>query len=881
MASSDATYLLIDGHAMAFRAFYALPPEAFTLPTGEATNAVYGFASMMFNLIEKHQPSHVAVAFDLSGPTFRDEIYPAYKDGRDATPEAFKGQIDRIKTMLDSLGVKWLTAEGFEADDIVATLAQRAEDEDARALICTSDRDAFQLISERVSVLKPVKGLSELEPLTPADIVAKYDVTPQQYPELAALVGEKADNLPGVAGVGPKTAAKWLKQFGGLDALLERAEEVKGKAGQSLRDNLELVRRNRRMNQAVRNVPLPAADLRLRPVRAAAVQEVFDALAFGDTIRGRVPAALVEGGSLAAAEEKPQELPALNILRASSLADFTAPQSAAVLLESSLLALAEDTEVQVIDLGAAPKELRESLLAWFADAEAEKLFFDAKETQHRLRRALGEGFTLAGAAMDLSLAEFLCRPDSRPGTLDSLALRHLRCELAEQGSSEGQLLLDDAAESEALARRAWAIWALTPLLREELTQRHALSLLETLELPLAGVLARIEAEGIAVSRARLDEIDAEHAGKQTQAAQSAYAELDGEQINLNSPKQLQEVLFTRLEMPKTRKTRTGYTTDADALTELYAKTQHPFLRALLDYREVTKQRQIIGSLQSAVAEDERIHTTLLQNMAATGRLSSKNPNLQNIPARSEVGRRIRSAFRTREGFAGLMTADYSQIEMRIMAHLSGDEGLIEAFRSGEDLHVFVASRVFGVGSDEVDVEMRAKTKAVSYGLAYGLSAFGLSKQLHIPQFEATALRDGYFERFGGVRDFLAGVVERARENGYTETVLGRRRYLPDLTSDNRMRRENAERAALNSPIQGSAADIIKLAMLGVDRALREGDYASRLVLQVHDELIVDVAAGEEEAVREILVREMSSAYELSVPLDVSVGFGETWLAAAH
>lgn len=891
--------LLIDGHAMAFRAFFALPADGFSDGRGQATNAVYGFTRMIFNVVQSERPTHVVVAFDLPGGTFRDRIYDQYKAGRDETPQEFKGQIGLIQQVLDALGVAWHTVPDYEADDIIATLATRNAAEGIEVSIVSSDRDAIQLVGERVTLLQPVKGVTEMKRMTPAAVEEKYGIPPERYPDLAALVGEQADNLPGVPGVGPKTAAKWIVQYGDLPGILAHAEEIKGKAGQSLRDHVEDVERNRRMNAAVTDLDLPPLEgCLLGRGDAAAASAVFDDLAFGPTIRKDLPAVLLDASTAEdAAAEAARELPPISRPGSEELPALLEGElagGAALVVEgrwelgegdAHQLALATEESIAVIDLADLDDTAERALAAWLADAGIPKSAHDTKLATHQLA---GRGLAVAGWATDLAIAEFLCRPDQRPVDVAALALRHLQEDLqVTTAAAQQELDLgagdEDAAarDAEQLGRTADAVRRLAELLRAELEERGATSLHDDLELPLSQVIRVMEATGIAVEDTVLAELDAEHETRQAEVAESAFSHLDGDRINLGSPKQLQEVLYERLGLPKGRRTKTGYSTNAETLADLLDKTQHPFLVDLLAHRDVTKMRQIIDTLRRFIAPDSRIHTTFHQNIAATGRLSSNNPNLQNIPARTEEGRRIRSAFRRSDGYVSLMTADYSQIEMRIMAHLSEDEGLIEAFNSGEDLHRFVASRVFSVEPEEVDGAMRSKTKAVSYGLAYGLSAFGLARQLRISQGEATALRDGYFERFGGVRDYLRESVEKARATGYTETILGRRRYLPDLTSDNRQRRENAERVALNSPIQGSAADIIKLAMLRVDALLREDGLTSRVLLQVHDELVLDVAEGEEQRLRELVAEGMGSAYTLSVPLEVGIGVGEDWLAAAH
>ncbi|WP_416380841.1 DNA polymerase I [Georgenia sp. H159] len=875
---------------MAYRAFFALPVENFSTTTGQPTNAVFGFTSMLINLLAGEQPTHVAVAFDAGRTTFRTEQYSEYKATRDKTPEPFKGQVDLIVEVLNAMGIPSLTKEGYEADDIIATLATQGAADGLDVLICSGDRDTFQLVRGDVTVLYPVKGVSSLARMTPETVTEKYLVAPELYPDLAALVGESSDNLPGVPGVGPKTAAKWITTYDGLEGVLARAEEIKGKAGQSLRDNLEQVALNRKLNRLLTDVELPVKvdDLFRRPIDREAVHSVFDALEFA-VLRERLFASLP-----AESPEAPEEGIDTDVtaLVAGELAGWLGSRRSGLLGvdvtgtaaqgsgDAWALAIADDAGTAVtIDLTEVGPEDESVLAAWLADPASPKALHDAKDATHALA---GRGFELAGVAFDTAVAAYLCRPDQRRYDLADLSVRYLRRELSadEDASGQGMLVLDESDAGRQAGVRAAAVRDLATGLQTELEDRGAGHLLAELELPVLGALARMERAGIAADLGYLQELEKRFGTAVDDAASAAYAVI-GHDVNLSSPKQLQEVLFTELDMPKTKKTKTGYTTDADALADLFAKTEHPFLAHLLAHRDAIRLRQTVEGLLRSVAPDGRIHTTFHQTIAATGRLSSTDPNLQNIPVRTEEGQRIRRGFVVGEGYATLMTADYSQIEMRIMAHLSGDPGLVEAFRSGEDLHSYVGSRVFEVPTDAVTSAMRAKIKAMSYGLAYGLSAFGLSRQLRIEVGEARTLMDDYFERFGGVRDYLAGVVDEARRTGYTQTIMGRRRYLPDLTSDNRQRRDMAERMALNAPIQGSAADIIKVAMVNVERALDAAGLRSRLLLQVHDELVLEVAAGEEEAVEALVREHMAAAADLQVPLDVSVGLGRSWHDAAH
>lgn len=883
--------LLIDGHSVAYRAFFALPVENFSTTTGQHTNAVFGFTSMLINVLRDERPTHVGVAFDVSRQTFRTQEYAEYKGNRSKSPDEFKGQVALIKDVVEALGITSFEKDGFEADDIIGTLATQAQAQGMEVLICTGDRDALQLVSETTTVLYPRKGVSDLVRMTPAAVEEKYGVTPEHYPELAALVGESSDNLPGVPGVGPKTAAKWITQHGSLEALVADVDSVTGKAGESLREHLDSVLRNRRINALVRDLDLPAGpgDLAFSTEwNRDAIHRVFDALEFA-ALRTRLfeylgggDESTTDAASVEVAVDRPAA-GALGVWLAEHLGtDPVGVEVSGVLRPvgprvDALTVATASGRATSLDPAALDPADEQALAAWLADAEQPKVMHDAKGQLHALA---AHGWTVEGLVADTALAAYLVRPDQRSYDLADLALRALKRDIVPADDS-GQLAFDDEETgAEGAAQRARATLDLWDVLREELEQQESLTLLRDVELPLVHVLARSETAGIAVDTEHLDALHAEFTARMTEAADEAF-EAIGREVNLGSPKQLQEVLFDQLDMPKTKRTKTGYTTDAEALQQLFVKTGHPFLEHLLAHRDVTRLRQTVEGLQKTVQPDGRIHTTYYQTIAATGRLSSADPNLQNIPIRTESGRRIREAFTVGDGYETLLTADYSQIEMRIMADLSEDADLIEAFRSGHDFHTVMAAKVFEREPTDIDGGLRARIKAMNYGLAYGLSAYGLSQQLQISTGEAQALMDDYFETFGGVRAYLHGVVEEARQTGFTATILGRRRYLPDLLSDNRQRREMAERMALNAPIQGSAADIIKVAMLGVDAALREQGLRSRLLLQVHDELVLEVADGERDALESLVREQMAGAADLSVPLDVSVGTGRTWHEAAH
>ncbi|WP_349236904.1 DNA polymerase I [Corynebacterium sp. Marseille-P3884] len=886
-SSAQKRLLLIDGHSMAFRAFYALPAENFSTSGGQHTNAVYGFLSMFSNILADEQPTHVAVAFDIGRQTFRTERFPEYKAQRAAAPEEFKGQVPLIQDVLGDLSIVTLTKENYEADDILATLTTQAQD-DYEVVIVTGDRDYLQLVNDKVTVLYPTRGVSTLTRFTPEEVEKKYGLTPAQYPDFAALRGDPSDNLPNIPGVGEKTATKWIVQYGDLNSLIEHAEEIKGKAGNNFRERIEQVQLNRELTQMVRDLELPVGpdELELKPADVTAVATAFDDLEFGVNLRERVLAAVPTDGT--AAETQAEELPELTV-DDEALDTWLAAregQGLALFVQGDATPAGGDAwALGVVDkqrhgvskrLSDLTPEEDAALKAWL-ESDAPKYLHSAKAAWHMLR---GRGITLRGIAHDTAIAAYLLRPGQRTYDLADVYQRHLQRQLA-ASSDQLSLLDDDTADLDS----ALAILELAAHLSEELRTIDSYELYADLELPLVTILAEMEETGIAVDTDVLEAQLKEIAQKVADAEETARTLVDEPDLNLSSPKQLSVVLFDKLELPKTKKTKTGYSTAAKEIEALAAKNPHPFLDQLLAHREWQKLKSTIEGLIKTVHDDGRIHTTFNQTVASTGRLSSTEPNLQNIPVRTEAGRRIRSAFTVGDGYECLLTADYSQIEMRVMAHLSEDPGLIEAYKKGEDLHNFVGSRVFDVPIDDVTPELRRRVKAMSYGLVYGLSAYGLSNQLGIPAGEAKKIMESYFERFGGVKRYLDDVVEQARRDGYTSTVFGRRRYLPELTSDNRIARENAERAALNAPIQGTAADIIKVAMIRVDAALNDASRAeplqSRVLLQVHDELVVEVAPGELEQVQAIVEEEMDRAITLRVPLEVSAGTGTNWDEAAH
>ena len=857
MSAIKKRLLLIDGHSMAYRAFYALPAENFKTSSGQPTNAIYGFASMIINLVKEEKPTHIAVAFDVSRKTFRTEKFPEYKATRASTPDEFRSQLSYINELVDAFGIKHLEVAGFEADDIIATLSKQAQELGFETLICTGDRDSFQLINKTTTVLYPKKGVTEMNRMTPEAVFEKYGLTPSQYPDFAALRGDPSDNLPSVPGVGEKTATKWIADYGSLSRLIENSSDIGGKVGQSLRDNIESIKLNRELTQLIEDLELSItpAGLEWFGIDTLEISKFFEKLEIR-ALKERIKSLPQIGGSstkeidIKVSKVSSKEIDKLLVDRRDPVALSVEFQEEKIL--SYAIAINESEVFHSTDV---------RLGTWLQDPLVPKYVHGAKK--------LLKIIEMNGLAADIELQAYLVNPGSRNLELADLAQKFI-------GVSES----NESLFAEFNPDSAVWIYRIQRELQSEIETLEMKSLYFDLEQPTLILLSKMESTGIAVDKQELENLAAHFSQIASEQSDLAFKEA-GHNFNVSSPKQLQAVLFDELKLPKTKKIKTGFTTDAESLEWLFAKTKHPILKHLLRIRETGKLLTTIEGLITATDEDDRIHTNFQQTVAATGRLSSTDPNLQNIPIRTEEGRRIRNCFIAQKPFVNLMTADYSQIEMRIMAHFSDDWGLIKAFESGEDLHSTVASQVFDVSSKDVDAEMRRTIKAMSYGLAYGLSSFGLAQQLDIDPAAASALMNKYFERFGGIQDYLKTVVVKAKENGYTQTILGRRRYLPDLSNENRQRREVAERAALNAPIQGSAADIIKIAMLKVDAEISKNRLKSRLLLQVHDELILEVAAGEEEILREVVSKQMSAAFKLRVPLDVNIGIGKSWDLAAH
>ena len=870
---------------MAFRAFYALPTEKFTTSTGQATNAIYGFLSMLATLLHDEQPTHVAVAFDVGRTTFRTEMFPDYKAQRDETPPEFISQIPILKNLLTALGITTIEKPNYEADDIIATLATTAQPLGFETLIVTGDRDSLQLVNNTTTVLYPMKGVSVIHRFTPQAVQDKYGLTPEQYPDFAALRGDPSDNLPSIPKVGEKTATKWIVQHGNLTNLLNNADTIKGVVGTNLRERIDQVKLNRQLTEMVKNLDLTHTppELKLQPVNTETLTEDFNNLEFGTTLRTKILKARgVTVDTTATPPQTPTTVDTISVAKwlkqhpTEAMAVHITGRGTPATGDAESFAIIDQNHHAIAGNFADLNPKDDKALVDYLQSTQPKFLHDAKTTYHMLA---GRGITLGGIAHDTALAAYLLNPGQRTYDLKTTYQRHLHRTL--EITETGQLSLLDITNTNTLITAAAAILELAATLPTKLATINELELYLDLELPLTTILAEMEATGIAVDIPTLEEQLDTFTNLVTQEETAARTIAGDPNLLLTSPKQLQVVLFETLGLPKTKKIKTGYSTAAKEIEALAANHPHEFLNHLLAHREYQKMKTTLEGLIKAVGDDGRIHTTFQQTMTSTGRLSSTDPNLQNIPIRTPAGKKIRSAFTVGTNYETLLTADYSQIEMRVMAHLSNDPGLITAYNNGEDLHNYVGAKVFDVPPSGVTPELRRKVKALSYGLVYGLSAFGLSQQLNIPAGEAKQIMENYFHRFGGVKHYLDTVVTQARKDGYTATLFDRRRYLPELTSTNRATRENAERAALNAPIQGTAADIIKIAMLRIHHELKKTNAKSRVLLQVHDELVVEIAPGELTTVKKLIEHEMDNAITLKVPLEVSTGHGPNWDAAAH
>lgn len=946
---TNETLLVVDGHSLAFRAFFALPVDNFSTSSGQATNAVWGFATMLAQVIDAEKPDHLGVAFDVKGGTFRNEMLPQYKGTREAAPEELLTQLPLIQRMLTALGVTYIEKPGFEGDDVIATLATMGDKAGYHTLVLSGDRDAFQLVDDNVTVLYPGHHFKDLKHMTPQSIIDKYKVTPAQYPDLAALRGETADNIPGVPGVGDGFAAKWINQFGSLDGICEHADEIGGKKGESLRANIDQVKLNRKVNALVRDVDLGVdiEDLTFGTVDVAQIDALFKELEFGPRTKSRVLKTfntgakasntsgagestnneqneqdssldlnLPEPTSITAPEQFDEWVKAhrVEVKVPGEIADFTVSdygdgsQRHAICGDAvghawtvaawgderpgrataQAIAVATATSAAIVPLPITDT-LRAQLARFLKSEHSRTIVHGYKELLHLLGAV---DLDMDLPMFDTKLAGYLAQPDFHADSLKQAAEHFLDIHFTEtEQPSQGTLDFDDDQveedPNEHRLRDLAIICSLAVTLGPIIDEREQCWLMRAIELPVSRVLHGMEHTGAKVDSVRLVSMRDQFAAEARQAQEMAW-EYAGTEINLQSPKQLQKVLFEDMGLKPTKRTKSGsYTTNAAALQDLYVKSvdnerANGFLGALLRHREINKLKQIVQTLIDATnTSDERIHTTFEQTVAATGRLSSVDPNLQNIPNRNAAGREIRGVFVPGEGYEALMSCDYSQVELRIMADLSDDEALIEAFRSGADFHKYVASMVYKLPVDQITGDQRSHVKAMSYGLAYGLSTYGLAQQLKIAPREAEALKNRYFDTFGKVHDYLESLVANAREKGYTETIFGRRRYFPALHSTNRVAREAAERAALNAPIQGSAADIMKIAMIRAEQTLAEAHVKSRIILQIHDELVVEIAPGEGDQVTELVRNAMEHAVDLAVPLDVSCGIGSDWQLAAH
>lgn len=946
---TNETLLVVDGHSLAFRAFFALPVDNFSTSSGQATNAVWGFATMLAQVIDAEKPDHLGVAFDVKGGTFRNEMLPQYKGTREAAPEELLTQLPLIQRMLTALGVTYIEKPGFEGDDVIATLATMGDKAGYHTLVLSGDRDAFQLVDDNVTVLYPGHHFKDLKHMTPQSIIDKYKVTPAQYPDLAALRGETADNIPGVPGVGDGFAAKWINQFGSLDGICEHADEIGGKKGESLRANIDQVKLNRKVNALVRDVDLGVdiEDLTFGTVDVAQIDALFKELEFGPRTKSRVLKTfntgakasntsgagestnneqneqdssldlnLPEPTSITAPEQFDEWVKAhrVEVKVPGEFADFTVSdygdgsQRHAICGDAvghawtvaawgderpgrataQAIAVATATSAAIVPLPITDT-LRAQLARFLKSEHSRTIVHGYKELLHLLGAV---DLDMDLPMFDTKLAGYLAQPDFHADSLKQAAEHFLDIHFTEtEQPSQGTLDFDDDQveedPNEHRLRDLAIIRSLAVTLGPIIDEREQCWLMRAIELPVSRVLHGMEHTGAKVDSVRLVSMRDQFAAEARQAQEMAW-EYAGTEINLQSPKQLQKVLFEDMGLKPTKRTKSGsYTTNAAALQDLYVKSvdnerANGFLGALLRHREINKLKQIVQTLIDATnTSDERIHTTFEQTVAATGRLSSVDPNLQNIPNRNAAGREIRGVFVPGEGYEALMSCDYSQVELRIMADLSDDEALIEAFRSGADFHKYVASMVYKLPVDQITGDQRSHVKAMSYGLAYGLSTYGLAQQLKIAPREAEALKNRYFDTFGKVHDYLESLVANAREKGYTETIFGRRRYFPALHSTNRVAREAAERAALNAPIQGSAADIMKIAMIRAEQTLAEAHVKSRIILQIHDELVVEIAPGEGDQVTELVRNAMEHAVDLAVPLDVSCGIGSDWQLAAH
>lgn len=893
--------MLIDGNSLTYRAFFALPTDLATA-AGQVTNAVLGFTTMLTYLLREHQPDSIIVAFDRPEPTFRHERIPTYKGNRDAAPDILRQQMGLVRQVLDVLHITTVEAPGFEADDIIATLAEKAKAAGHEVTIVTGDRDAYQLVEDpNVRVLYNKRGVSDYALYDEAGIEERTGVTPGEYVQYAAMRGDNSDNLPGVPGVGEKTAAKLIKKYGGLDGIFAHLDEQTPKLRENLAAHEEQVRLNAEVMVLLRDLDLEVdfASAVIDDVDADEVRQLFDFLEFrgkfellDEALGGRLGGAGGGGGARTGAAVLEAEVAEMGtVAEAAALLDLLAAGAGPLVVtpawsaeegRSALAGLAVVVDGAAAEVAWLPEgvlaahEVRSALGEVLGTGGRPLAAHGAKALMRRLGE---EGVDVRTLAVDTTLAAYLLDPAEARYLLGDLLLRYANLELPDDSAAaEGQLDLDggSVAASQEAGRRALAVDRLVEPLTEALDVQGLRRLYDDIEVPLVRVLAKMEEIGIAVDRAELESLNA--ALVTECAALTAQIKEDaGEDFNVNSTLQLREILFDKLGLTPQKKTKTGYSTDAASLEKLLG--QHPIIEHLLRYREVEKLRSTYGEgLLAEVAPDGRIHATFNQTVARTGRLSSDAPNLHNIPVRTEGGRAFRRAFVPGPGYE-LLVADYNQIELRCIAHLAEDPGLIAAFESGSDIHNETAARIFSVPNDEVTTEQRSKAKMVSYGLAYGMEAYGLGQRLAIPTEEAADILAAYFVAFPSVKSYMEATVAEARERGYTETLFGRRRQIPELSSSNFRIRQAGERQAMNAGIQGLAADIFKVALVALDRALEERAFGSRLILQVHDEVVLEVPPAEHDEVAELTRTTLTAAADLRVPLEVNLAFGASWADA--
>ncbi|MBM6997385.1 DNA polymerase I [Paenibacillus sp. DXFW5] len=880
--------ILIDGNSIIYRAFFAMPP--LTNSSGLHTNAVYGFTNMLLRLIQEERPTHMLVAFDAGKVTFRHEGYQEYKGGRDKTPSELSEQFPLMRELLESFGIAWFELAGYEADDIIGTLSKRAEEAGQEVLVVTGDKDMLQVVSDRVKVALTRKGVSEVEPYDPQQIEERYGLKPLQIIDLKGLMGDTSDNIPGVPGIGEKTALKLLHQFGSVEEVLAHTDEMKGKMKENLVNHAEDARMSKQLATIFREVPVERSweEMKFDGIQEGSAVPMLRKLEFKSLLERMSFAGGGNSEGAAPAEMVEIEVTAVNLENLSELnADLANIEG--IIVESygdnphqaTMMGMVLSTASRhyflpfdVLQEGAAA-EVR----AWLADEHVPKRGYDL----HRADLVLfWQGVAFAGAEHDVQLAAYLLDPTESDQTISGLAAKYQLPAVPGDDEVYGKGAKFKVPEPDALsrhlARKSDALLRILPLQRQELEKYEMERLFYELEMPLSRILADMEKQGIAVNKEALKELGVEFEAQINKLVTRIY-EIAGLEFNINSTKQLGEILFDKLGLPVIKKTKTGYSTDAEVLEKL--APYHEIVQFILEYRQLAKLQStyVEGLLKEISPKTGKVHTYFRQTIAATGRLSSQYPNLQNIPIRLEEGRKIRKVFVPSEEGWFILAADYSQIELRVLAHISGDPGLQEAFLHDMDIHTKTAMDVFGVGPDQVDANMRRSAKAVNFGIVYGISDYGLSQNLNITRKEAARFIDQYFDAFQGVRRYMDDIVKEAKRDGYVKTLLERRRYLPEINASNFNLRSFAERTAMNTPIQGSAADIIKLAMVRMDEELHKHGLKSRMLLQVHDELVFEVPPEELEIMSKLVPETMGKALELSVPLKAEVSSGLNWYEA--